>query len=60
MFHDLLFVLSSGLRTEFLNLKMEQIVCHQYLTLKIGQTVSPETLVFNLNQTPGNYPKEDN
>jgi hypothetical protein len=22
--------------------------------------VSPETLVFNLNQTPGNYPKQDN
>jgi hypothetical protein len=25
----------------------------------MGQIVSPETLVFNLNQTPGNYPKED-
>jgi hypothetical protein len=26
----------------------------------MGQIVSPETLVFNLNQTPGNDPKEDN
>jgi hypothetical protein len=26
----------------------------------MGQIVGPETLVFNLNQTPGNYPKEDN
>jgi hypothetical protein len=26
----------------------------------MAQTVSPETLVFNLNQTPGSYPKEDN
>jgi hypothetical protein len=26
----------------------------------MGQTVGPETLIFNLNQTPGNYPKEDN
>jgi hypothetical protein len=25
----------------------------------MGQTVSSETLVFNLDQTPGNYPKED-
>jgi hypothetical protein len=24
------------------------------------QIVGPETLVFNLNQTPGNYPKEEN
>ena len=24
------------------------------------QIVGPETLVFNLNQTPGNYTKEDN
>jgi hypothetical protein len=24
----------------------------------MGQIVSPETLVFNPNQTPGNYPKE--
>jgi hypothetical protein len=24
------------------------------------QIVGPETMVFNLNQTPGNYPKEDN
>ena len=30
------------------------------LRTKMGQTVSPETLVFNLNQTPGSYPKEDN
>jgi hypothetical protein len=29
-------------------------------TLRMGQIVGPETLVFNLNQTPGNYPKEDN
>jgi hypothetical protein len=28
--------------------------------MKMGQTVSPETLVFYLNQTPSNYPKEDN
>jgi hypothetical protein len=26
----------------------------------MGQIVGPELLVFNLNQTPGNYPKEDN
>jgi hypothetical protein len=26
----------------------------------MGQIVGPETLVFNLNQTPGNYPKEYN
>jgi hypothetical protein len=26
----------------------------------MGQTVGPETLVSNLNQMPGNYPKEDN
>jgi hypothetical protein len=26
----------------------------------MGQIVRPETLVFNLNQTPDNYPKEDN
>jgi hypothetical protein len=26
----------------------------------MGQIIGPETLVFNLNQTPGNYPKEDN
>ena len=26
----------------------------------MGQIVSPETLVFNLNQTLGNYAKEDN
>jgi hypothetical protein len=26
----------------------------------MGQIVGPETLVFNLNQTPDNYPKEDN
>jgi hypothetical protein len=32
----------------------------QFLTLKMGQTASPETLAFNLNLTPGNYPKEDN
>jgi hypothetical protein len=32
----------------------------QFLTLKIGQIVGHETLVFNLNQTPGNYLKEDN
>jgi hypothetical protein len=32
----------------------------QFLTLKMGQIVVPETLVFNLNQTPGNYPREDN
>jgi hypothetical protein len=25
----------------------------------MGQIVGPETLVFNLNQTPGNYLKED-
>ena len=31
-----------------------------FLTLMMGQIVSSETLVFNLNQTPGNYPKEDN
>jgi hypothetical protein len=31
-----------------------------YLSHLQGKTVSPETLVFNLNQTPGNYPKEDN
>jgi hypothetical protein len=31
-----------------------------FLTVKMGQTVSSETLVFNLNQTPGNCPKEDN
>jgi hypothetical protein len=32
----------------------------QFLTLKMGQIVSPETLVSNLNQTPGNYPREEN
>jgi hypothetical protein len=32
----------------------------QFSTLKRGQIVGPETLVFNLNQTPGNYLKEDN
>jgi hypothetical protein len=26
----------------------------------MGQIVSPETLVFNLKETPVNYPKEDN
>ena len=26
----------------------------------MGQIVGPETLVFNLNQTPGNYPKAHN
>jgi hypothetical protein len=26
----------------------------------MGQIVSPETLLFNLNQTPGNYTKKDN
>jgi hypothetical protein len=26
----------------------------------MGQIVGPETLSFNLNQMPGNYPKEDN
>jgi hypothetical protein len=26
----------------------------------MGQIVGPEMLVFNLNQTPDNYPKEDN
>jgi hypothetical protein len=26
----------------------------------MGQIVGPETLAFSLNQTPGNYPKEDN
>ena len=26
----------------------------------MGQTVSPKTFVFNLNQTPGNYQKEHN
>jgi hypothetical protein len=26
----------------------------------MGQIVDPKTLVFNLNKTPGNYPKEDN
>jgi hypothetical protein len=26
----------------------------------MGRTGDPETLVFNLKQTPGNYPKEDN
>jgi hypothetical protein len=26
----------------------------------MGQIIGPETLVLNLNQTPGNYPKEDN
>jgi hypothetical protein len=26
----------------------------------MGQIAGPETLVFNLNQTPSNYPKEDN
>jgi hypothetical protein len=31
-----------------------------FLTLKMVQIVSPETLVFNLNQKPGNYPKENN
>lgn len=28
--------------------------------LKMGQIVGPGTLVFNPNQTPGNYPKEGN
>ena len=31
-----------------------------HVEFQIVQTVGPETLVFNLNQTPGNYPKEDN
>jgi hypothetical protein len=31
-----------------------------FLTLKMGQIVSPEMLGFNLNQMPGNYPKENN
>jgi hypothetical protein len=26
----------------------------------MGQIIGPETLVFNLNHTPDNYPKEDN
>jgi hypothetical protein len=26
----------------------------------MGQIVGPKTMVFNLNQAPGNYPKEDN
>jgi hypothetical protein len=26
----------------------------------MGQIVTPETLIFNLNQTPGNYPEKDN
>ena len=26
----------------------------------MGQIAGPETLIFNLNHTPGNYPKEDN
>jgi hypothetical protein len=28
--------------------------------MKMGQIESPETLVFNLNQTLGNYPEEYN
>ena len=32
----------------------------KFLTLQMGQIVGPETLVVSLNQTPGNYPKEDN
>jgi hypothetical protein len=35
-------------------------ISRQLLTLKMGQIVGLETLVFNLNQMPGNYPKEDN
>jgi hypothetical protein len=31
-----------------------------FLTLKMREIVSSETLVFSLNQRPGNYPKEDN
>jgi hypothetical protein len=36
-----------------------QVQLH-FLNLKMGQIVSSKTLVFNLNQTPGNYRKEDN
>jgi hypothetical protein len=31
-----------------------------FVTLMVGHKVGPETLVFKINQTPGNYPKEDN
>ena len=32
----------------------------KFLTLKMGEIAGPETLGFNLNHTPGNYPNEDN
>jgi hypothetical protein len=30
-----------------------------FSTLKMGQTVGPETSLSNHNKTPGNYPKDD-